>query len=214
MSLIVSIYDDNNKGIENRICFWLRLDSWHLCEAAMVFVDIDPDTTGWRGKADEESFNRFETFRRQSYNLFADEDSFEFGAYEVREMIKKYGDMHRILFNPDVEYDTPNNWIERAIAKKVNIPWLEFAIRKGFYVPKKNDVNKQVAEKPLSDKERETLLIIIAALAKEAKIDINKASKAGELIANLTQQIGASVGATTIETHLKKISQALENRAK
>ena len=75
-------------------------------------------------------------------------------------------------------------------------------------------LSEQVAEKPLSDKEREALLIIIAALAKEAKIDINKASKAGELIANLTQQIGAFVGATTIETHLKKISQALQSRAK
>ena len=66
----------------------------------------------------------------------------------------------------------------------------------------------------LSITERETLLIIIAALAKEAKIDITKKSKAGELIESLTQQIGSRVGATTIETHLKKISHALENRAK
>ena len=64
------------------------------------------------------------------------------------------------------------------------------------------------------DKERETLLVIIAALAKEAKIDITKPSSAGERIANLTQIIGVSIGATTIETHLKKIKNALENRAK
>ena len=69
-------------------------------------------------------------------------------------------------------------------------------------------------DKPLSDKERETLLVIIAALAKEAKVDITKTSKAGELIASMTQQLGSSIGATTIETHLKKIPQALENRAK
>lgn len=68
--------------------------------------------------------------------------------------------------------------------------------------------------KSLVGKERETLLVIIAALAKEANIDITKTSKAGEIIASMTQQLGASIGATTIETHLKKISQALGNRAK
>lgn len=66
----------------------------------------------------------------------------------------------------------------------------------------------------LNGSERETLLIIIAALAKEYKVDIQKTSKAGELIARLTQQLGANVGATTIETHIKKIPQALQNRAK
>lgn len=108
----------------------------------------------------------------------------------------------------------PWYYIEWAISKKYEIPWLAYAIEKGFYVPKENDVIKQVTDKPLSDKERETLLIIIAALAKEAKVDISKTSKAGDLIANMTQLIGAPVGATTIETHLKKIPQALENRAK
>ena len=77
----------------------------------------------------------------------------------------------------------------------------------------KNDAIQQT-EKPLSDKERETLLIIIAALAKEAKVDITKISKTGDLIANMTQLIGAPIGATTIETHLKKINQALVNRTK
>ena len=67
---------------------------------------------------------------------------------------------------------------------------------------------------PLGNKERETLLVIIAALAKEAGVDITKTSKAGEIIASMTQQLGASIGATTIETHLKKIPQALENRTK
>ena len=69
-------------------------------------------------------------------------------------------------------------------------------------------------DKPLSDKERETLLVIIAALAKEAKVDITKISKAGDNIADMTQKMGVDIGATTIETHLKKIPQALQSRAK
>lgn len=67
---------------------------------------------------------------------------------------------------------------------------------------------------PLLNTERETPLVIIAALAKEAKVDITKTSKAGDLISNMTQLFGAPVGATTIETHLKKIPQALLSRAK
>jgi len=73
---------------------------------------------------------------------------------------------------------------------------------------------ESLQSKPLLNIERETLLIIIAALAKEAKVDIVKTSKAGDLIANMTQLIGAPIGATTIETHLKKINQALQKRAK
>ena len=79
----------------------------------------------------------------------------------------------------------------------------------GLFVP-----NLKSESKSLVDRERETLLIIIAALAKEAKVDIDKISKAGDLIANMTHLIGVPIGATTIETHLNKIKQALENRAK
>ena len=74
--------------------------------------------------------------------------------------------------------------------------------------------NYDISPKPLSNIERDTLLIIIGALAAEANIDVKKTSKAGELIANMTQIAGAPIGATTIENHLKKIPQALQNRAK
>lgn len=149
MSLIVSVYDDHKNGIESRICFRLRLDQWNVYEAAMVFVDIDPDTTNLRDK-DEETFIRFKSFSGNYYNLFADEESFGFGSEELREIVKKYYDMQRILFNPDFEYGTPKYWIERAIAKKVNIPWLEFAVKKGFYVPKNVHAINQKIEKPLN----------------------------------------------------------------
>ncbi|MDG1097144.1 MAG: hypothetical protein P8N23_05960 [Methylophilaceae bacterium] len=72
----------------------------------------------------------------------------------------------------------------------------------------------QKEPKPLSNRERDTLLIIIAALAQEAEINIEKTSKYGENIAQLTQQMGCPVGATTIEEKLKLIPDALESRAK
>jgi hypothetical protein len=223
MSLVTSVYDSDDKGNENRICFWLRLDGWHLCEAAMIFVNIDPDNANRRNS---ENFTRIKTFNGLEYPSIDDygfpieigiddmcntyyEGQDELGIYQ-----KKYDDMHRILFNPDIEYDSPSNWIERAILKKINIPWLEFALSKSFYTPKKIDSNKQISDKPLTNKERQTLLVIIAAMAKELEIDVSKVSKSGVLIENLTQLLGVPIGATTIETHLKQIPEALQSRAK
>lgn len=69
-------------------------------------------------------------------------------------------------------------------------------------------------QKPMGARERNTLLIIIAALAKEARIDLSKPSKAGAFIANLTEIIGAPVDHSTIEQKIKLIANALESRAK
>jgi hypothetical protein len=71
----------------------------------------------------------------------------------------------------------------------------------------------KTAAKPLGERERTTLLTIIAALAKEARIDVSKPSKAGGMMESLTEQMGARVSARTIEEHLKKIPGALESRA-
>ena len=69
-------------------------------------------------------------------------------------------------------------------------------------------------DKPLEQRERATLLTIIAALARAANIDISKASKAGEVIEAQTIGLRARVSARTIENHLKRIPDALERRGK
>ncbi len=68
--------------------------------------------------------------------------------------------------------------------------------------------------KPLGERERTTLLTIIAVLAEHAEIDISKPSKAGETIEALTMAKGARVSARTVEEHLKRIPDALERRGK
>lgn len=73
---------------------------------------------------------------------------------------------------------------------------------------------EEKTESPLQDRARDSLLIIIAALAKEAGIDVAKPSKSGEVIAALTQQLGSPVSATTVENYLKLIGQAIEKRSK
>lgn len=105
--------------------------------------------------------------------------------------------------------------IQHLIQSEIDI---EKMLIENFGLKNENEKLRQInllpIEKPLNQMERSSLLIIIASLAKEANIDINKSSKAGDLIASLTQQLGTVVSATTVERHLKKIPQALQNRAK
>lgn len=68
-------------------------------------------------------------------------------------------------------------------------------------------------EQSLGERERTTLLTLIAALAHEAGIDISKPSKAAGLIEGLTTKIEARIAARTIEEHLKRIPGALEKRS-
>ena len=69
-------------------------------------------------------------------------------------------------------------------------------------------------EKPIGERERITLLTMIAALAKDAKIDLSKPSKAAAAIETMTEQMGARIPARTAEEHIKRISDALEKRGK
>ena len=70
-----------------------------------------------------------------------------------------------------------------------------------------------VPETSLGERERTTLLILIAALAKEARIDVTKVSKAVGLIEDLTHQLGTRVAARTIEDHLKRIPKAINKKS-
>lgn len=73
---------------------------------------------------------------------------------------------------------------------------------------------KSNVEKPLGLTERNTLLTIIAALAKEAKINIDPPGKAAGYVSGLTDDLGAHVSKRAIENHFKKIKNALAARMK
>lgn len=68
-------------------------------------------------------------------------------------------------------------------------------------------------EKPLGKRERDTLLVIIAALAKLAKMDVSKPSNAAKKIESQTLLMGARVAERTILDHLNRIPEAMEDRA-
>lgn len=68
--------------------------------------------------------------------------------------------------------------------------------------------------KPLATRERDTLLTIIAAMARAAKIDVSQPGKAALSIEAITDELGAHVSKRAIEDHLKKIPDALGTRMK
>ena len=108
------------------------------------------------------------------------------------------------------EMNSPAYYIEWAQSKQIDVPWLRYVVEQGFYTPK----SKEVDSSPISNKERDTLLVIIAALAKDAGLDLSRTSKAADLVASMTQEMGAPISSSAIESKLKLIPQALENRTK
>ena len=70
-------------------------------------------------------------------------------------------------------------------------------------------------DRPLGERERATLLTVIAAFAKTAGIDVSQPSKAsGQIEAMTTQALNIRIPARTVENHLKAIPDALERRGK
>jgi len=75
-------------------------------------------------------------------------------------------------------------------------------------------LNGSPLEKPLANRERDTLLAIIATLCKDAGYDYKKPAKTAGIIQSSAAEMGVAIGETTIEGHLKKIPEALEVRMK
>jgi hypothetical protein len=66
-------------------------------------------------------------------------------------------------------------------------------------------------EKPVSTRQRRTLLVIIAALCNKAAIEVSSRGAAAQ-IATETQLLGARIGEDSIRDLLKQIPDALESR--
>jgi hypothetical protein len=69
------------------------------------------------------------------------------------------------------------------------------------------------SQKPLSTKERNTLLVLLAALCKEGKIDYKKPGMAAA-VAKMTENIGSPISDDTIRNVFKQIDEALDARNK
>ena len=193
--------------------FWLLMDSWSLQEASLILCGIIPDSVHYEKDDEKNKIRAFWKFDCSFHNLKGTGDSDVDGFNDIcffHTLIKR-------LIKPESIFEmSPHQWVEKAKIKQIDIIEIEKCLKEIYILELFNEklINKDNQEKLLSNRERNTLLIIIAALAKEAKVDILKPSKAGELIANMTDLLGVSISATSIESKLKEIPNAIECRAK
>jgi hypothetical protein len=71
----------------------------------------------------------------------------------------------------------------------------------------------KVEQAPLATRERNSLLLIVAALAKEADIDLSEPYKAARVTVNIADQLGVKVSENTVASHFKRVPEALGSRS-
>ena len=64
-------------------------------------------------------------------------------------------------------------------------------------------------DRPLGPRERRTLLIIIAALAELAEVDLSKPAKAGDAIERQIELLGEKVSSRRIQDHINRAREEL-----
>ncbi|WP_144290086.1 hypothetical protein [Ideonella sp. A 288] len=125
-------------------------------------------------------------------------------------------------------YGYVGGWLRRDLAKffeeaGVPMPAIRtFATTKEQSPPREatgDSVGTQIEAEPASDdaplatKERTTLLCIVGTIAREAKFDISRPSKAAAAIVDSAAAVGVKLGQRTVEEWLKRVPDALERRS-
>ena len=192
---------------------WLVMDTWSYEAAIWLIAGVIPT----------QIYEGFGFFKFEGGLLDKDEKN---------DRIAQISSLTRIwLSNPNNPKQAPPQvYFDWAESKDIDIYWLEGAREWGHFIQPnahfksaagetKNvevaDLEKlNAVEKPLSLKERNTLLTIIALLCKEAQIDYTRPSKAAGLILHIADRMGVRISETVIENHLKKIPDALGTRTK
>ena len=202
---LYEIFNPNFGDDRTELRNWLVMDTWEYEPAMWLLAGIIP-TQIYEGYG----FFKFEG------GLLGDEKS---------DRIAQVNSLMRLwLSNPShPKRATPQFYFDWAERKSFHIYWLEGAKEWGHFKEVSLDLQLDIAvptnvgsfdDKPLSTRERDTLLTIIAALAKGAKINIHPPGKAAGFIEGLTAEFGTRVSKRAIEDHLKKIPDALESRMK
>jgi hypothetical protein len=207
---------------------WLRHDTWTVSEGLILICGYDPrsihfDESGSIVQPDFEAKGKiYEEAKcynaRRLDNLSLDNEAFQdiVGVDEIKVMHHKL----RINFTRLLVYwnsgdhneprYAPKYFIQWAIRKKIEINWLEWSIKHGFYEDETIGAPQKI-DKPLSATERNTLLVLIAALCKKAGINHQDRTAATELV-RLVNDIGVSLTDDTTRKALRQIPNAMSAR--
>ena len=218
---------------------WIYANDFTAHEAAYLILGVDPSTD-----TDSRSAKHVKERLQQAYEGALESLKFEIFVepcfsdnffYEKDEQLTKHKTLKSVamylLLDNYVEGDEVslsawlnkgrNNFLEQRFSRTELARWItenklvsqySFAANQLPESPIKPEV--ELMEKPLTTRERDVLLTIIAVLCKEAKLDYTKHSKTAGLIQSTAASMGVSIGETTIENHLKKIPDALASRMK
>ncbi|KAB8042577.1 hypothetical protein [Janthinobacterium aquaticum] len=204
-----------NQHPPKELPYWLQLDSWTADQGLPVLCgycqDFDCDE-GFEG-----SYIRLDGLR-----LFDDAAMGFLDGSELLRIRREFTGRHRRMV---VQWESgrrddgplpPGTFIEWALKKGIEIPWLEWAQENGCYRAKpivsgKSDSDR--ADSDLNPKERGTFSVIIAALCSEAGVDYSSREATSE-IGRLVNGIGHSLHPDTIRPILKGIPSILSARVR
>jgi len=107
----------------------------------------------------------------------------------------------------------PSYYIEWAKSKRLEIKWYSWAVKNEYLSEELGPALQDVVtiEKEITPRERNTLILLIAALCQKAGIDHRSRTAAGE-IEGLTDLLGAKVTDETVRKYLDKIPGILATR--
>ncbi len=219
---------------------WVYASDFTGREAAYLIMGVDPSTDAIESRSARHVLKRMElayveAFEAISFRVFVEpclpvddeSDSAQQIAVQqpqqlrsiaMQDLLKGWWESDEVSIEAWLERGR-NSFREQRFSRSEIGRWIEENQLASIYffssAPKQNEKNQSLGqEKPLSTKERNTLLTIIAALAKHAKIDVKEAGKSAQYISGLTEEMGAIVSKRTIEDKLKQIPDALEVRMK
>lgn len=205
-------------------------DLIHLgaCGNAQICVDVYNDTSGQSRTRVDDGYDSSKTLDGQKSVVDSELITYDPWKTRANEMPPGFYELPMDVLRMFESPDTVSVELYEAY-KKDDIDWwcIEFykppKIRLHNLYLLKSEMQRlrnspaadlTAIKQPLRTKERDTLLVIIAALAIEAEIDLSKPSKAASLIEGLTAQMGSPVSKRGIEEHLKNVAGALASRSK
>ena len=152
---------------------WFAYDNWNKDDAMMLLVGLDPSGTVLKEISDEYLIN-------DGARVLELEVAYMLNCKEMipRSLINEYGDDKDDLFYRKINrewgfissvFDSgthpsrnpPSYYINWAISKSFQIPWLNYAIKEGLYTPK----NHEKTDKAIHVRTENNYLRLILALA-------------------------------------------------
>jgi hypothetical protein len=194
--------------------YWRNMQEVKIWQACILSLNIDPDSMefdrdGWMDATAEAPH-----IRRESFYSPQDCEQYRKRVNLLRSNISKpehFSPGAINMGNPNLSGVRLAEFAAWAVHIGLSIP-SELELLSRSPTPEK-PTNQSRNEKPLSTTERNTLLVLIAALCTKASIDSKSRTAASE-IARLTDDLGARVSDDTVRNILKQLPDALGARIK